>query len=127
MPGLRAGTSMPYRPYDLEEELPLDFVVVPCAIMDGHVAGEWGEGARQQSSAQALLNRISDVGGITVVDWHTEAACNRYQYRGWVDALSNLLDSSERGTLQAAVTPAEAAAFWQRRVAAYTPQAGATV
>jgi hypothetical protein len=126
IPGLRAGTSMPYRPYDLDNERPLDFVVVPCAIMDGYVvAGP--RAAQHRKDARALLKRISEVGGIAVVDWHTEAACNRYQFRGYVDALSDLLDTAACGTVQAAMTPGEAAAYWRRRVAAHAPDVGATV
>ena len=82
-------------------------------------------GAERQSGAQALLKRISDVGGLAVVDWHTEAACNRCQFRGYVDVLSNLLDAAACCTVQAATAPGEAAAFWRRRVAAYMPELGA--
>jgi hypothetical protein len=118
---------MPYRPYDFDNERPLDFVVVPCAIMDSQVAGESGESGQQQSDARALLERVSDVGGIAVVDWHTEAGCNRYQYRGDVDVLSRLLDAITCGPPRAATTPGEAAAFWRRRVAAHLPELGATI
>jgi hypothetical protein len=122
--GARAG--LPYYPYDLDNERPLDLVVVPCAIMDGHVVVEPGD-VQRESDARALLKRISDVGGIAVVDWHTEATCNRYQFRGYVEALSDLFDTAAGGAVRAATTPGGAAAYWRGRLAAHTSELGARV
>jgi hypothetical protein len=115
IPGLRAGTCMPFRPYDLDNDRPLDLTVVPCAVADQHVVEEL-TGERHDNGARKLLSRIADVGGIAVLDWHTESGCNRYQYRGYVDALSDLIAT---GSPVATMTPGHAAALWQRRIEAY--------
>jgi hypothetical protein len=94
--------------------------------MDGHVVVEPG-GEQNQSGAQAVLKRISDVGGLAVVvDWHAEAGCNRHQFRGYVDVLSTP-PAEACSMVQVATTPDEAAALWRRRVAAHMPELGAIV
>jgi hypothetical protein len=84
IPGFRAGTTLPYRPFDPDRNEALDLYVVPTAIMDGHViSGPDGENQAIESIAD-VVDKVRQAGGILVLDWHTEVACNaeRREMRG---------------------------------------------
>ncbi len=68
--GFRAGTSLPFRPYDLAREAPIDLLEIPLGVMDvaliepgqrdADLAPLWGE----------ILDRQATMGGLLVVLWH---------------------------------------------------------
>jgi hypothetical protein len=115
IPGLRAGTCLPYQAYDFDSEKPLDFIVVPCAVMDGHIMANHDRIKERARIADELLGRIAAVGGVSVLNWHTETACNDFRYKGYIDILSQLIDNVTRRGAPTTMTPAAIAAFWRNR------------
>jgi hypothetical protein len=93
-PGLRAGFSHPYRPYDLAADRPLDLVELPLAVMDATLAEERylnldaGAGFER---AVALLERVAAARGTVAVLWHNDRF-DRASARGWDAAYGRLLD-----------------------------------
>jgi hypothetical protein len=92
-PGLRAGLSHPYRPFDLAADRPLRMLELPLAVMDATLAerGYLGlapaEGLRR---AVAVLERVAVVRGTVAVLWHNDRFDRAYA-RGWDTAYERLL------------------------------------
>jgi methionyl-tRNA formyltransferase len=125
LPGFRAGTSLPFRPFDPERGRPLDLDVLPSSMMDGHVIGNPMAGPTLEA-ARALIETSRAAGGTVVFDWHTETASNRLRHPGYVDRLDEIyaLARQDSGCWQA--TPWELVQHWHQRgrklaVAADTP------
>ncbi|WP_336489780.1 hypothetical protein [Methylobacterium nigriterrae] len=109
-PGFRAGTSLPYRPWDPERRKALDLYVVPTAIMDGHVISGTGfDVARRR--ADEVIETIRAVGGVAMLDWHTETAFNRLAYEGYRDVAEQIL-SRWSGSSTWAATPWKLVSHW---------------
>ena len=93
-PGLRAGFSHPYRPYDLAADRPLDLLELPLAVMDATLAEErylnLDAGAGFERAA-ALLERVAEARGTVAVLWHNDRF-DRPSARGWDAAYERLLD-----------------------------------
>jgi Family of unknown function (DUF7033) len=93
-PGLRAGFSHPYRPYDLAADRPLDLVELPLAVMDATLAEarylhlDAGAGFER---AAALLERVAAARGTVALLWHNDRF-DRASARGWDAAYERLLD-----------------------------------
>lgn len=89
--GFRAGTCLPYHPWDPDRDRPLDLYIVPTAVMDGHVLGR-STGDSPLEAALPVFRAVSAVGGLLVTDWHTEAGCNDYLYLGYRSTLEAIVD-----------------------------------
>lgn len=89
-PGFRAGTCMPFRPYDPGRRRALDMYAIPTAIMDGHVIS--GTPTDALAAALPIINDVRENGGVLALDWHTESACDKYTYLGHRTAATKILD-----------------------------------
>ncbi len=109
-PGLRAGFSLPYHPYDLEADKPLGLVELPLAIMDATLAEERylhldADGGLKRSVE--ILERVAEARGTVAILWHVDRY-DRVYARGWDTAYDRLLQwVNDRGGRL--VTAAEAA------------------
>jgi hypothetical protein len=86
------GMDLPFVPFDVEKNRPLDMVEIPLAIMDCGLLGDRGEkiGAAIDSGKD-LIARTKKTGGILVMDWHQRTMYQR-DYPGWAEILFKLLD-----------------------------------
>ena len=93
-PGFRAGTCFPFRPWDPSRSRGLDIYAIPTSILDGHVipSQDGSEFDLEQSSiaAKEILDKVRKHEGVANLDWHTEAACNHYLYKGHVAVLDEI-------------------------------------
>jgi hypothetical protein len=92
-PGLRAGFSFPYRPYDLDADRPLALVEVPLAVMDATLAEPRYLGLSPREGfarARRVLDGVADIGGTVAVLWHIERFSRIYA-RGWDRVYADLL------------------------------------
>ena len=92
-PGLRAGFSLPFHPYDLALDRPLDLVELPLAIMDASLAEPRYLGldadAGLQRSVQ-VLEHVAEARGTVAILWHVDRF-DRVYARGWDRAYERLL------------------------------------
>ena len=115
-PGLRAGTSAPYHPFDALAGGPLALLELPTTIMDGHLF-EYMR-LNEQAALRAALNvgaSIARAGGLLNLDWHERTWCNQFSYRGWRSVLVALLDQLVRDGDAWFATPTEVADWWTSR------------
>jgi hypothetical protein len=84
-PGLRAGFSHPYHPYDLANDRPLRLLEVPLAVMDATLQDEKYLGlSPQQGYARSVrvLEQVAASGGTAAILWHNDRFARAYA-RGW--------------------------------------------
>jgi hypothetical protein len=92
-PGMRAGFSFPYRPYDIARERPLDLVELPLAVMDATLSDQRYLGLSAEEGlrrAIAVLERVAEAGGTVAVLWHNDRFAGPYA-RGWDRCYERLL------------------------------------
>ena len=86
--GLRAGTCLPYKPYDLQSEKPLNIFIIPTCIMDSFAV----YGSKEtKNKILKMITRIKHLNGIVNLDWHTETINEPYPYEGYIKALRDFL------------------------------------
>jgi hypothetical protein len=93
-PGLRAGFSFPYHPYDLASERPLGLVELPLAVMDATLSDQRYLGLDAEAGylrAIAVLERVAEAGGTVAILWHNDRFAGPYA-RGWDRCYERLLD-----------------------------------
>ncbi len=92
-PGMRAGLSFPYRPFDVAADRPLRMLELPLVVMDATLAEARylglpaGEGLER---AVATLERAARAGGTVSVLWHNDRFEPAYA-RGWDRAYDRVL------------------------------------
>ncbi len=73
--GFRAGTSLPFRQYDLAARRALDVVQVPLVVQDAALLGPIGLRAGMDATRAAveeLLEEVAGVGGVLTVVFHPD-------------------------------------------------------
>ena len=84
-PGLRAGFSLPYRPYDVAADRPLELTELPLAIMDATLAERRYLGLDADAGLQRsvrVLEQVAAARGTVAVLWHVDRF-DRVYGRGW--------------------------------------------
>jgi hypothetical protein len=104
--GFRAGTSLPFRQFDVTTERPLDLLEVPLVVQDVALLGPFGldlDLAFARRVVQRLFDSAAAVGGAVTLSFHPDkladpACLALYEWsldyalaqRGWVTSLSGL-------------------------------------
>ncbi len=114
-PGLRSGTSLPYAPYDPEREKPLDIYELPTAIMDGHVILDRNQVPPAVEAGRRVMDTIKHVGGMAVLDWHTETGCDRLNYTNFFSILKSIVAPYLGDSDAWIATPWEITSHWHQR------------
>ena len=99
-PGFRAGIAQPFRPWDVEEDRPLELVEIPLAAMDVTLAEERYLGLAARAAEARLLTLLdwaaANGGGFAIL-WHTDRF-DRASAAGWDRLYFRLLEAvRERG------------------------------
>ena len=99
-PGFRAGIAHPFRPWDLEEDRPLDLIEIPLAVMDATLADERYLDLSTEEAESRLLTLLDwarESGGGFAVLWHPERF-DPAKARGWDRLLYRFIEAvTERG------------------------------
>ena len=69
------GSARPFRPWDHEQDRPLDLIEIPMAAMDATLAEPHYLGLTPEAASprlDALLDRAAELGAAFSVIWHTE-------------------------------------------------------
>lgn len=84
MPGFRAGTSIPFKYYDIEKEEETLLTIYPLHIMDGSLK-DYLKLQPDEAAVHAcrVINRIKDVGGTLITLWHNESFSERGRWENW--------------------------------------------
>ena len=92
--GFRAGTCIPYRPWSVADDRPLNLLEIPLLVMDGTlVAAEFMCLKKEEALVQVrdLAERCQMVGGVFTflchTDWLTEPAFGETLYLSLVEAI----------------------------------------
>jgi hypothetical protein len=75
-PGFRAGTSLPFHPWDLQTRQGRELLEVPLSLMDSQLFDEQTldfDAAKQQ--LETLFSNLRQSHGLLVVNWHSHVLC----------------------------------------------------
>ncbi len=116
VPGFRAGTSLPYQPFDLTYQRALALYELPTVLLDGHIIPY-----AQRDNASIIdlgcrvLDHVKQLGGVAVVDWHTQTASNQYFYTDYLDILRSILTAFVQDQSVWLATAWEIVQHWHQR------------
>ncbi|PYU29039.1 MAG: hypothetical protein DMG32_01180 [Acidobacteria bacterium] len=113
--GLRAGTCLPFQPFDFGTDRALDLYEVPSAIMDGHIRTPGRQLGHAVGDSLAVIDIINQRGGVALLNWHTEAACNDYHYTGDLPVLLGIFERVLHDSDVWLATPQELVRHWHER------------
>ncbi|MCF8380190.1 MAG: polysaccharide deacetylase family protein [Bacteroidales bacterium] len=83
-PGFRAGTSTPFKFYNIEKETECDLLITPFCVMDRTLKDYMNldtDAALQV--VNGLAEEIKKYGGIFVSIWHNESFSGSGEWKGW--------------------------------------------
>ena len=84
--GFRAGTSLPYNFYDLENEKETDLLIKPFVIMDGTLNNYLKLNVEEAKySIKNIISTLKKVNGNYISIWHNHSLCDMDEWKGWKD------------------------------------------
>ena len=110
--GLRAGTSKPFRPFDLEYLRPLNIYVIPTCLMDSMFDPL---DVKKQKKLSQMFEEIKKVDGVINLDWHTESAANQFPFENYIDNFRLILDLINIKEVDS-VLPSELIQKWHSKI-----------
>jgi hypothetical protein len=122
VPGFRTGTSLPYPAFDQVARQALDFTIIPCNLMDNHIACGNVRGMRiprEEAVARGreMIDIVKRQGGVAVINWHQEAALNRFSFDGYRDLFEAVAEVCVNDTSAWFASPIELCRYWNGMVA----------
>jgi hypothetical protein len=114
-PGFRAATSLPFRPFDLDWNKPLDIYEIPTCLTDDFVLDPPSTLPEALQDSRQIIDTVARYHGVAVLDWHQETACDSMCYQNFFSAFKMLLVKyvQDRGCWIA--TPWEIVKHWHYR------------
>jgi hypothetical protein len=93
--GFRAGTSMPYRWYDLLDERSTTLTVHPFAVMDNTLRVKLGLSPEQAvERVERIVQRIRAVEGTFTAIWHESFLADEPANASWRKAIMEMMERS---------------------------------
>jgi len=111
-PGFRAGTALPYFPYDASAEQSLPLIELPLIIMDGHITEG---GPEAVVAASQVAERTIAAGGLLMLNWHTQGFAQSALHSGCRNALDRVLAPLLHDSQCWFATPGQIARWWRDR------------
>ena len=113
--GFRAATCHPFQPFDSEQGKPLDIYELPICLMDGNIINDTIDVSNSIEAGLGIIRTVKEQGGVAVLDWHTETACNAYNYKNYLTVLRHILEPILEDGDAWIATPWEITQHWQQR------------
>jgi hypothetical protein len=93
--GFRAGTTLPFKFYDLSLEKETDLMIHPFAVMDVTLNQYMGLGEKDALlRIVKLIHKIKDVNGIFTSLWHNESLCEQGNWKGWRSVFEGMAEEA---------------------------------
>jgi hypothetical protein len=116
--GFRAGTCLPYRPFDPDGNATVPLLVIPLSLQDRHII-RWRSMVQERQYEAAveaglsIVDRVKNHGGSAVLDWHQESAFNELSYARHLDVLRAILKRVLEDSSAWIATPWEICQHWE--------------
>lgn len=95
--GFRAGTSFPFRFFNLRTNSETSLLIFPFAYMDGVLKDKLRLNPSQaQAHVESLVNEVKAVGGVFMCIWHNSSINDFGEWSGWRSVLDHNLSLVER-------------------------------
>lgn len=111
--GFRAGTSLPFFPYDPMKQEHLDLIELTLSLMDKYVVRP--DRTTAISDGEAIINSVRENCGVITFNWHTETYDSPEIFPHYKDTLEALLEPLVADSKVWFATPLEVAQWWKRR------------
>ena len=93
MPGFRAGTSRPFRFFDIENDAPTNLTVHPFAVMDGTLRDYLDMGVEQSfEKLKTIVDEVKKVNGTFCYLTHNETLGGKYRWQGWPEMYERMIE-----------------------------------
>ena len=113
--GFRAGTSLPYQPFDRLGRS-AEVIEIPTTSMDGHVFEHKGRSLDEASAAvRSMAEVVRTAGGVLNLNCHQETYWNKYAHEGWRTVYEGAVADLAADSRAWITTPGELATWWQER------------
>ena len=90
--GFRAGTSLPFRFYDLIREEETGLLLHPFVVMDVTLRQYMGLSPDQaRERIETLLEKVKTTGGNFTSLWHNESISDYGEWKGWLEVFENMV------------------------------------
>jgi len=91
--GFRAGTSRPFRFFDIENDAPTNLTVHPFAIMDGTLRDYQDLDAEQSLEvAKNVIDEVKKVNGTFCYLTHNETLGGKKRWHGWPEMYRRMIE-----------------------------------
>lgn len=120
IPGFRAATCLPFQPFDPYRDTPLQIYELPTCLMDGHVIKDVNDITSAVRAGRDIIQTVKKYGGVAVLDWHTETACNDMLHKNYLTVLKGILQQSLDDSDAWFAAPWEIVEHWHRRASHLT-------
>ena len=90
-PGFRAGLSIPFPFYDLQQEKETELTLHPFTLMD-RTLKDYLKFAPNEAIGliEEIVKEVKEVGGQLISVWHNESLNEKGEWKGWVDVYRHL-------------------------------------
>lgn len=114
--GFRAGTCMPFRPWDPVRKRALNIYSIPLTIMDGHLMHSEGKDlAAKERLGQNIIDEVFANKGVVVFDWHTETIGNALCFQNYISLLDSIMLKLMSNDDLLITTPFKLTKIWHER------------
>ena len=115
--GFRAGTSLPYHPFDSLGRLTA-VLEIPTTVMDGHLFQHhrWSND-EAAAGVRQMIGVVGRAGGVLNLNWHQETFWNGFGNAGWRTVYEDVVADLAADPHGWVATPGEVAMWWQERAA----------
>ena len=119
--GFKAGTCLPYRPFDSDTDRPIDLIEIPFCLMDSNLSELKGnyysvdEVGITTEAAIDMAKYVRSHGGMVHLNWHQETIWNRGVTEHFHERLCIILKQLSLDDDCWKTTPREVAKRWKER------------
>lgn len=93
--GFYQGIDLPFKPYDAQNDTPLEIVEIPIGIMDCGLIKDSGDIEGSLKMGKEMVDRVKRAGGILVLDWHQRTMYDA-DFPGWAEICFELVDYARK-------------------------------
>ena len=94
--GFYNGIDLPFMPFDVEKDTPLDIVEIPIGIMDcGLINDDYKNINESLDAGKKIVDRVKKAAGILVLDWHQRTMYNT-DYPDWAKTCFDLVEYARK-------------------------------